>query len=161
MSEKETLHFKVGLSGSSSKKHPEFRILVNGHEFVSQQQLTGGVNETEYFEFDAKIDEGDCSLAIELFNKLESDTVLDSNGNIVEDLLLNIDSIEVDDIDFGPLLWTASEYTPNYFEAYRLNASQLGQDLPESVKNCVNLGWNGTWRLPFVSPFYLWLIENI
>ncbi len=160
MSDKETLHFKIGLSGSSTKKHPEFKISVNNTEFVSGR-LTSDASVTEYFEFDVDIEEGDCSLNIELLNKSMFDTVLDSNGNIVEDLLLNIDSIEIDEIDLGSLLWTASDYRPKYPEKHRLKMSQSGQELPVSVKNCVNLGWNGTWKLPFTSPFYIWLLENI
>jgi hypothetical protein len=160
MSDKETLHFKIGLSGSSAKKQPKFKISVNNTEFV-YTQLTSDVNVTEYFEFDAEIAEGECALVIELVNKLMYDTVLDANGNIVEDLLLNIDSIEIDEIDIGSLLWTASDYIPNYPEKHKLKAAQAGQELPESVKNCVNLGWNGTWTLPFASPFYIWLLENI
>lgn len=161
MLDKETLHFKVGLSGSSNKKHPEFRISVNGQEFVKRQQLTGGINETEYFEFDVDIKEGECSLIIELLNKSVYDTVVDPNNSVVEDLLLNIDSVEIDEIDLGILLWTISDYQPNYPDSYRLKMSQLGQELPASVKNCVNLGWNGKWNLPFTSPFYIWLLENI
>ena len=34
MEEKETLHFKIGLSGSSARKQPEFRISVNGNKQV-------------------------------------------------------------------------------------------------------------------------------
>jgi len=160
MLDKETLHFKVGLSGSSSKKHPKFTISVNNTEFV-KTQLTGDANVTEYFEFDVEIQEGECSLIIELLNKSKYDTVLDSNGNIVEDLLLNIDSIEIDEMDLGSLLWTASDYRPMYPDKHRLKMSQSGQELPESVKNCVNLGWNGRWILPFTSPYYVWLLEHI
>jgi len=160
MSNKETLHFKIGLSGSSTKKQPEFKISVNNTEFVSAQ-LIGDANVTEYFEFDASVDEGECSLVIELVNKSMYDTVLDASGNIVEDLLLNIDSVEVDEIDLGSLLWTASDYRPNYPEKHKLKVTQSGQKLPESVKNCVNLGWNGSWILSFTSPFYIWLLENI
>jgi hypothetical protein len=160
MSDKETLHFKIGLSGSSTKKQPEFKIYVNNTEFVSAQ-LTGDANVTEYFEFDAFIDEGECSLVIELVNKSMHDTMLDAGGNIVEDLLLNIDSIEVDEIDLGSLLWTASDYRPDYPEKHKLKVTEMGQELPKSVKNCVNLGWNGSWTLPFTSPFYVWLLENI
>jgi len=148
MLDKETLHFKVGLSGSSSKKHPKFTISVNNTEFV-KTQLTGDANVTEYFEFDVEIQEGECSLIIELLN------------NIVEDLLLNIDSIEIDEMDLGSLLWTASDYRPMYPDKHRLKMSQSGQELPESVKNCVNLGWNGRWILPFTSPYYVWLLEHI
>lgn len=158
--EQEILHFKIGVSGSSSKKQPKVRILINDHEHVNQL-LTVAENTTQYFEFDATVREGACWLAIELLNKTTLDTVLDANGNIIEDLLLNIDSVEIDEIDLGSLLWTASDYRPNYPEKYQLEISRQGKNLPETVKNCVNLGWNGRWTLSFTSPFYIWLLENI
>jgi hypothetical protein len=160
MSDKETLHFKIGLSGSFTKKHPEFKILVNNTEFV-RARLTSDVNVTEYFEFDAVIEEGECALVIELINKSTYDTVLDANGNIVEDLLLNIDSIEIDDIDLGFLLWTSSVYKPDYPKSYVQQCESVGQNLSLELHECVNLGWNGQWTLPFTSPFYIWLLENI
>lgn len=160
MSDKETLHFKIGLSRSTQRKQPKFKILVNNTEFVSAQ-LTNDVNVIEYFEFDASVDEGACSLVIEFTNKSIYDTVLDSDGNIVEDLLLNIESVEIDEIDLGSLLWTASDYRPEYPKTHRDKMLQIGHELPESVTNCVNLGWNGRWILPFSSPFYIWLLESI
>jgi hypothetical protein len=160
MSDSETLHFKIGLSGSSQVKHPKFKILINDTEFVNSE-LKGGVNETEYFEFDVPMTEGENSLIIEFNNKSVHDTIMDSNGAIIEDLLLNIDSVEIDEIDLNSLLWTASEYRPNYPEMYKIKTAQSGQELSESIRNCVNLGWNGKWVLPFTSPFYIWLLENI
>jgi hypothetical protein len=157
---KETLHFRIGLSGSSATRHPTFVISLNDVEFVSAT-LSNEKNQTEYFEFDAEVDEGNCSLTIELKNKTKYDTVLDANGNIIEDLLLNIDSIEIDEIDLGSLLWTASDYRPDYPGVHKAKMQAQGIELPESVKNCVNLGWNGKWILPFTSPFYIWLLENI
>lgn len=160
MSDKETLHFKIGLSSSSNKKYPKFKIYLNNQEVVSAQ-LSRDNSEIEYFEFDASVNEGDCFLAIELLNKSLYDTVLDSNGNIIEDLLLNIDSIEIDEIDLGLLLWTASDYRPLYPKTYQEKMLQSGIELQENIKHCVNLGWNGQWTLHFTSPFYIWLLENI
>jgi hypothetical protein len=160
MADSETLHFKIGLSRSSNKKHPKFKIFLNDVEYVSNQ-VKYDSEQTEYFEFDAAVVEGDCNLVIEFLNKSKLDTVLDSNGTIVEDLLLNIDSIEIDEIDLGPLLWTASNYKPNYPQFYKDKILESGGNLPELVDNCVNLGWNGKWALPFTSPFYIWLLENI
>lgn len=156
---KESLHFKVGLS-SSIGKYPEFTISVNDKQFVDTK-LAGKTNETEYFEFTAELNEGDSFLKVEFKNKTIYDTVLDANGNIVDDLLLNIDSIEIDGIDLGSLLWTASNYKPNYPETYKRKMASLEQELPDLVKNCVNLGWNGSWELPFTSPFYSWMLDNI
>jgi hypothetical protein len=160
MDEKETLAFKIGLSSTSDKKPTEFKISVNG-TVVVHDKLSRPANETEYFEFNHEITEGDNTLEISLLNKGFGDTVLDPEGNIIGDMLLNIDSIEIDEIDLGSLKWTLSTYEPNYPERYRIEAQKRGEELSSSVKNCVNLGWNGTWKLPFTSPFYIWLLENI
>lgn len=148
----ETLKFKIGLSGSSSKKNPHFTIALNGKEYV-KSKLTGGPNAIEYFEFECDLEEAEYALEISLLNKLPSDTTLDENGNIVEDLLLTIESLEIDEIDLGQLKWTLSTYYPKYPNSFP------NKHITE-VKNCVNLGWNGTWTLPFKSPFYIWLLEN-
>jgi hypothetical protein len=67
---------------------------------------------------------------------------------IVKDMLLNVVSVEIDEIDIGHLLHSKSTFT--------------GDDPTRPVlSNCVNLGWNGTWKLTFTSPFYIWLLENI
>jgi hypothetical protein len=153
--EQEKLHFKIGLSGSSTRKQPEFKIQVGGNMYYSGQlSLDPGV--TEYFEFDAEVIEGSNTLTIELLNKSNNDTVV-KDGVIVDDLLLNIDSIEIDEIDLGALLWSNSVYVPIYPDNY-LDEQQ--KQIKE-VRNCVNLGWNGAWNFPFASPFYIWLLENI
>lgn len=154
--DKETLHFKVGLSGTTATKQPEFKINVNGNNFY-HGSLTQAPNTTEYFEFDVELEEGKHDLKIELLNKTTADTVKDAQGNIVDDMLLNIDLIEVDNIDLGVLRWTGSVYEPTYPDNYTDEA----QKQVKEVKNCINLGWNGVWRLPFDSPFYIWLLENI
>lgn len=157
--EKEVLHFKLGLS-KSSQKSPEFSVYINDKEFLDTK-ISAEQSQTEYFEFDAEIEEGPCNLKIEFKNKLPEDTKTNANGEIVEDLLLNIDSVEIDGIDLGSLLWTASDYRPIYPEVYKNKMQAEGKELSESVENCVNLGWNGSWNLPFTSPFYIWLLENI
>lgn len=154
--DKETLRFKIGLSGTSEQKHPEFLIAVDGNTFI-KGALSQSPNVTEYFEFDVSLTEEPHELQISLLNKLSTDTVKDTTGNIVGDLLLNIDSIEIDDIDLGTLLWTASIYNPIYPESYIDQEQKNVKD----VLNCVHLGWNGVWRLPFVCPFYIWLLENL
>lgn len=151
----EKLHFKIGLSGSSPIKQPQFSIGLDDQIFHSGF-LTSGINDIEYFEFDAEISEGPHELKIELLNKNSKDTIKDSSGNIESDLLLNIDHIEIDEIDIATLKWSESIYNPTYPPEYLDEEQKSITD----VKNCVTLGWNGTWRLQFQSPFYLWLLEK-
>jgi hypothetical protein len=159
MSDKEVLHFQIGLSTNSTSKLPEFKISVDDKIFV--HNFVNINKQTNIFDFEVELVDGDHWLKIELVNKDPADTKLDSNGNIIEDMLLNIESITIDDIDLGLLKWSASNYYPVYPEEYRVKTIENQESLPECVKNCVNLGWNGSWVLPFSSPFYLWLLENI
>jgi hypothetical protein len=153
--EKENLHFKIGLSGTSPSKSPEFKIYINDKEYVNSK-LSVQCNETEFFEFDVEITEGPNNLVIEFLNKTSTDTIKNDAGEIIADFLLNVDLIEIDDVDITNLKWTLSDYYPIYPKNY----SEI-HNPPEVVKNCVNLGWNGRWVLPFQSPFYIWLLENI
>jgi hypothetical protein len=160
MSDKEILKFKIGLSGTTERKQPEFKISINGVKVI-HESLKSTPNSTEYFEFDTEVNDGDNFLEIEFLNKTFGDTLIDTEGNILSDMLLNVDSIEIDEIDIGSLKWSVSEYKPTYPANYVKSVIREGNQLPETVKNCVNLGWNGKWSLPFQSPFYIWLLENI
>lgn len=140
----ETLSFKIGLSGTFFNNVPAYSILLD-----SVKQASGKVSaESKIIEFLADIEEDqEHLLEIRLENKTNKDTVTE-NGEIIKDTLLNIDSIAIDDIELGELKWSMSEF--------------VGDDSNRPIlQRCVNLGWNGSYRLKFTSPFYLWLLENM
>lgn len=144
----ETIKFKIGLSGTYWNKKPGYSVKLDG-----QEKITGSITEEneviEYLEFEADVEE-DSSHCLEicLLNKTDADCFVDKNGTITKDMLLNIESIEIEDIDLGILKWTASEFVP-----YDTSIAP--------IKGCVNLGWNGSYKLVFDSPFYLWLLHNL
>lgn len=144
---KETLKFRIGLSGTFWDKVPQFSILVNNKVYES-----GSIDNkaTQYFEFTTELEENQIhELKIRLENKSNEDTVQNETKTaIIKDLLLNIDSIEIDDIELDQIKWSASEFVPDDSTRPRLD-------------NCVNLGWNGAYVIQFTSPFYLWLLENM
>ena len=140
----ETLSFKIGLSGTFFNNVPAYSILLNG-----VKQASGKVSaEIEIIEFSADIeDDREHLLEIRLENKTNRDTVTE-NGEIVKDTLLNIDSIAIDDIELGELKWSMSEFVAD-------------DPARPTLLRCVNLGWNGSYRIRFTGPFYLWLLENM
>ena len=140
----ETLTFKIGLSGTFFNNVPAYSILLNGIKHASGKVLA----ETKFIDFSANIEEDqEHVLEIRLENKTSRDTITE-NGEIIKDTLLNIDSIAIDDIELGELKWSISEF--------------VGDDPARPIlQRCVNLGWNGSYRLKFTSPFYLWLLENM
>ena len=140
----ETLTFKIGLSGTFFNKVPAYSILLDGVKHLSGKASS----ESEIVEFAVDVEEEqEHLLEIRLENKTNEDTVVD-NGEIVKDTLLNIDSIVIDDIELGGLKWTMSEFVAD------------DTNRP-TIQECVNLGWNGSYRIRFTSPFYLWLLENM
>lgn len=150
MADKEQVHVKLGLSGTYWDKKPQYRVSINDN-VMSQGSISTERDTVEYIEFDVDYDTDAATLKIELLNKAPEDTKKDSddpvNFNIVDDMLLNIVSIEIDDVNLGQIPYTHSEYRPE------------GRD--EVIKNCVNLGWNGAWTLTWTNPFYIWLLESI
>ena len=143
----EILQFKIILNGTHWNKLPEFSV------WLDNEKITHGEADNDcILEFSRKVEDGAHSLSIRLENKTPEDTRTQA-GNIVSDMLLNIKDIEIDDISLGNLLWDA-EYILDEPQFY--NNSQITH-----LDRCVNLGWNGTYKFQFSSPFYLWLLEKV
>ena len=147
--QEENLSFKISLTGTFWDRRPQFSVWLDDHVVV-QSEIAGSAEQIVSFE--RRVDEGLHELKIRLENKADADTVIE-NGEVVKDMLLNIDDITIDDISLGNLLWSA-EYILDKKRIYK------GQEI-DHLDGCVNLGWNGTYVLKFSSPFYIWLLEKL
>ena len=145
----EKLSFVVALSGTFWERRPQFSIWLDDHAVI-QSEIASTAQQLVPFEH--TIDEGPHTLKIRLENKTNADTNI-RNGEVVGDMLLNIDDITIDDISLGNLLW-AAEYILDEKQMYQ------GKEI-DHLDGCVNLGWNGTYILKFNSPFYIWLLEKL
>lgn len=145
----ETLTFRIGVSGTYWDKKPAYSICVNGVQQASAT-IDGPTGIVEYIEFTlALTEDAEHLLEIKLLNKTDSDVIQSPDKTeIVNDMLLNIESVEIDDIELGQLIWSNSEFV-------------AADTTRPTLKNCVNLGWNGSYQLKFDSPFYLWLLEKM
>jgi hypothetical protein len=147
--QEENLSFKISLTGTFWDRHPQFSVWLNDH-VVIQSEIASSAEQIVSFE--RRVDEGPHELKIRLENKTNADTNI-RNGEVVDDMLLNIDDITIDDISLGNLLWSAE---------YILDEKQMSQGKEiDHLDGCVNLGWNGTYVLKFISPFYIWLLEKL
>jgi hypothetical protein len=147
--ETETLSFRIGLSGTYWNRRPDFSVLINDKE-LAKGSITEPSEQVQYIDFSYDFVENSTNkLQIRLTNKDNSDVVQNEDcTEILKDMLLNIVSIEIDDIDLGQLVWSCSKFIAD------------DPNRPTLAK-CVNLGWNGAYTIEFSSPFYLWLLENI
>lgn len=147
MSDPESLHIRIGISGTYWAKRPRYRIEYND-TVVCEREIAGASGEVEYTDFDCTYTDS-LNLRVCLINKDQNDTVENSDKTaIVQDMLLNIESCSVDEIELDTLLWSKSEF-------------RAEDETRPTLHQCVNLGWNGAWCLSWTNPFYLWLLESI
>ena len=156
----EKLKFKLELYATMWDKPPHAEILVNDKSYF-KGDITATEDKTYVIEFDQIVEEGkEYELIIKRSGKTTSQTVVNDKGDILNDQLLNIKGIEIDEIDIGSLVYEGI-YTPEYPEPWATQQREAGTELKESFKNVTQMGHNGEWRFKFLSPFYMWLLENL
>jgi hypothetical protein len=154
VSELEILTFKIGLSGTYWDRQPQFEVSLDDQVF-KQGTISSPSGEIEYHEFSTELSAGDHVLGIRLLNKQPTDTVQsDDKSHIVKDLLLNVESIEIDEVEIAGAKWYDSEFITD-------QPVEFGGQTVNRLEKCVNLGFNGQYRLKFASPFYIWLLEKL
>lgn len=123
------------------------RILLDDQVLTEHHHLREPIN----FEQEINDDIGDHVLQIELFNKTAEHTRIDQQGNILEDVLLEIVDISVDGINLENIMPEISKYCHN---------NNGNSDFVEE-KFYGAMGCNGSVKIPFSTPIYLWLLENL
>jgi len=156
----EKLKFKLELYATMWDKAPHAEILIDDKSHYTDY-ITGSEEKPTVIEFEQEVEEGKSyELIIKRSGKLRNQTVVDDKGVIVKDQLLNIKSIEIDEIEIGSLVYEGV-YTPDYPEPWATQQKEAGNELIESFKDVTQMGHDGTWRFKFESPFYMWLLENL
>lgn len=115
---------------------PKCKILIGNSELYSGPVL-------ENFEYAHDLADGQCSLVIEHWDKLPSDTIV-QHGKIVRDRSFEIDKIIIDNYDLEELIWN-SEFLAND-----------GQRYP----SCLFFGPNGKFILNFHNPVLYWILKT-
>jgi len=95
--------------------------------------------------------QGEHTLEIELWGKLPEHTKIDSQGVILEDVLIYVTDICVDGIDLG----TVFEEHARYHHDHNGTTDAITQTF-HGIMGC-----NGCVRLTFASPVYQWLLEHL
>jgi hypothetical protein len=156
----EKLKFKIELYATMWNKPPHAEIMINDKSFF-KGDITGTEEKPNIIEFEQELVEGEeSSLSIHRSGKGKYETVVNDKGDILKDQLLNIKSIEIDEIDIGALVYEGV-YTPDYPEPWATQQRDAGVVLEKMSKNVTQMGHNGVWTFSFTSPFYMWLLENL
>jgi hypothetical protein len=95
--------------------------------------------------------EQEHELKFVLKNKTQDHTKVDETGNILQDSVVEIKNLRFDNIEIGHVFYEKAVYHHDF------NGS--GADTQEKFYG--TMGCNGTVSLKFITPMYLWLLENI
>ena len=156
----EKLKFKLELYSTHWNKKPIVDVKINDKSYF-KNEIAGTKENPTLIEFEQECEEGkDYQLILDRSNKDKRQTIVNEKGDLLKDQLLHIKSIEIDEIDLGALLFEGV-YRPNYPEPWATQQREAGHNIPETLKNSIDLGHNGTWTFTFTSPFYMWLLENL
>jgi len=155
----EKLKFQLKLWATYWDQPPITEIQINDGK-IYKSEITGTEDKPTVIEFEHTLEEGkEYNLKILRSGKNGKQTVM-QGGKIIKDQMLHIQSIEIDEIDIGALVYEGV-YSPEYPEPWATQQKFAGIELPKSFKNVTQLGHNGHWELKFASPFYMWLLENL
>lgn len=154
------MKLKITLKGNSANnKYPLVKISVNDKIFYNDP-----VAETFEIEIEPLIQKNN-QLTIEHYNKQNHDTVVDKNGNITEDLSVELVSIEIDDIKILETVLYSMPYYVHWPDNLVKEFESRGETPPLCLTNNLYFGFNGIYKFDFsdnvVVEYYkqFWLDE--
>jgi len=142
------LPFECQISATDTNSKLQFEMRVNDQSVFKSNSIVEPIKISYNFQND---EQQTYRVQFIMSGKESSDTILDDQGNIVNDVMLTISNIFIDDIDINQLLIEKAEYTHDF------NGSQDAI----TDKFYGNMGCNGTVTFEFTTPFYLWLLEHM
>ena len=109
------------------------------------------VAETRKCVYNVTLADGPHELQLIMSGKTIDHTVLDPQGQIVTDAVLQLSTIELDEINIDTMVQNLAVYTHDF----NGNGDQVHDQFYHAM------GCNGTASLKFTTPVYLWLLENM
>jgi len=141
--DKVTLEFDIGTTEPGAMLG--VRASMDGTVFYNNSHVT----ETYHVTHEISDDDLDHVLEIELFGKLPEHTKVNEAGEIVQDAMLEISHMQFDGIDIEQII------SPEYHHDFNGSQDAIVDEF------FGHMGCNGTVKVKFTTPIYLWLLENM
>lgn len=139
-----TLAFKAKATNDDLRLTTRLNGRVFFDQILTQQEV---LVQTEFSDIDGET----YLLEIEMSGKLPDHTVLDEQGCITEDRVIELSNFALDDIALVQLFTENSQYHHDF----------NGSRAPVVDKFFGALGCNGVLKFEFTTPAYVWMLENM
>lgn len=143
----ETVKISFDIDTSDANCPLSVEVWLDNSLLLQQNHVQQKIN----FVHDINDDDGDHELRIVINGKTSNHTVLDAQGNIIKDAVLQISNTVIDELDLNQLFLEKCVYTHDF------NGTQSAiADTFFGYAGC-----NGTISFKFSTPIYLWLLDNM
>lgn len=143
----ENITFCVDVNSTDTSANLGFEAWFDDVKFYDTDWVKDAITVSHEFS------DADATHEIKLIlkNKTSADTIIDEQGNIVKDALIELKNFKLDGIELDSIIFGLVDYMH----------SNNGPDPAVAHKFFGPMGCNGTVSLKFSSPVYLWLLENM
>lgn len=138
------LKFTFKIKASVGENCPKIRVLNSSSDIVIT--IPKGTSHTSFFVKDTG------SLVLDFFNKTESDTIVDINGNIIKDTEFRIIDVWINDIKTENWFLTNAIYKPRYFSGFL----EKFPDAEREIQSPFQFNFPGTIEWRWYAPFWDW-----
>ena len=142
-----TINFGFTLESTQSHCPFEFVVSIDGKSV----DTVSGFDGSHICSIEISDDTADHVIEISMQGKTAEHTKIDSDGNILEDILVTVTKAQLDDIELGHAFLEHATYSHDF----------NGTQDPVTVPFVGVMGCNGIVRFVFSTPAYLWLLENL
>ena len=112
---------------------------------------TESLDQPRQFECEIPDTVGEHCLRFVLKNKTDSHTKVNDQGQIIKDACIKINNLEFDNISLGHALTEIATYTHDF----------NGTGVITQQKFYGEMGCNGQVNVPFSTPIYMWMLDNL
>lgn len=141
------IKFSCKISTTDPKIPLGLEAWIDGNKFFDTEHLD---QRNLTISTDLSDDEAEHVLRFVMKNKQPSHTKVDQDGKIIADACVSIDEISFDDMKLGYMMTKLSTYTHDF--------NGTGPETQQQFYG--QIGCNGTVRLEFSTPIYLWLLAH-
>ena len=148
---------KINLKCHKSSDYPALRIKLNDNILCDTVAHEEFLNLS--FDVAAPLEPSDHVLKIQHYNKQDSDTWSDADGNITADKAIEIQALSIDGYNIPRNIIFKKKFYPVWPLHFDLD------NMPEYISNNNFLGFNGTYEFDFKMPMaqeyygYFWQME--
>jgi hypothetical protein len=143
----EQLKIACSISSTDPEAQIGLEIWIDGNQIYDSEHVADPIA----FAHEVDCADGDHLLRFVMKNKTSAHTTIDSTGAITKDSCICIENLSFDEIKLGQIFIENAVYQHNF--------NGNGDTIKDGFYG--RMGCNGTVSLSFVTPIYIWLLENM